>query len=55
MATEIVNFETQGPQYDSNAEELLQARKLDRLAETISKRAQETERRYDQQHDIFTK
>jgi hypothetical protein len=55
MPTEINNPETPGPQDDAPAEELRQARKLDGIAERMSKRAQETERRYDQEHDIFTK
>jgi hypothetical protein len=55
MPTEINNPETPGPQEDATAEELRQARKLDGIAESMSKRAQETERRYDQEHDIFTK
>jgi hypothetical protein len=55
MSTEIKNPETPGPQDDATAEELRQERKLDGIAERMSKRAQETERRYDQEHDIFTK
>jgi hypothetical protein len=55
MPAEINNPETPIAKGDSSAVELQEKRKLDRIAETMSKRARETEQRYDQEHDIFTK
>jgi hypothetical protein len=42
-------------QDDLNASETTNEETLDRIADEVAQRAARTERRYDQDHDIFTK
>jgi hypothetical protein len=46
---------TPGPQEDLSASETTNEKQLDRIADEVAKRAERTEQRYDQDHDIFTK
>ena len=40
---------------DSSASEVLEQQEIERIAGKAAKRAEETEKLYDEEHDIFTK
>ena len=46
---------TPGLKDDFSASETTNEEQLDRIANEVAKRAERTEHRYDQDHDIFTK
>jgi hypothetical protein len=46
---------TPNQQVDFNASETTDEKALDRIADEVAERAESTEHRYDQDHDIFTK
>jgi hypothetical protein len=54
MTDEINDPEIPAEENDSSAADVQEQRKLDRIAERASKRAGETEKRYDHEHGIFT-
>lgn len=54
MSDEIIHLEIEAENNDSNALEVREERFLDRIADKAAKRAEETEKRYDSEHGIFT-
>lgn len=55
MAAEINNPEKPIERNDSGASNIQEEQKLERIADRAAKRGEETERRYDNEHDIFSK
>jgi hypothetical protein len=55
MTSEIDNPETPKEKNDSGVSEVREQQTIHRIADKLSKRAAATERRYDAEHDIFTK
>jgi hypothetical protein len=55
MTTEINETETPRQNDESSDVKVRERRDLDHIADRAAKRAEETERRYDGEHDIFTK
>jgi hypothetical protein len=55
MTVETNNSEIPEEKNDSNASNAYEQQSPDRIADRFSRRAVETERRYDEGHDIFTK
>jgi hypothetical protein len=55
MTAEPNNPEIPKETNDSGAPDVREQQILDRIADKFSKRAVETERRFDREHDIFTK
>ena len=55
MPAEINNPEIPIKKNDPSASEVQEQLILDRIADKAAKRGEETEKRYDEQHDIFTK
>ena len=53
MGSRIDN--TPATQHDVSASETTNEKQLDRIADEVAERAERTEERYDQDHDIFTK
>ena len=55
MPAEINNPEIPKEKNDSSASDVEEQQKLDRIADKAARRGEEAERRYDGEHDIFTK
>jgi hypothetical protein len=55
MTAEINNPEIPMEEKDPNALDAQEQQNLDRIADKAAKRAEEREKRYDEEHDIFTK
>jgi hypothetical protein len=55
MAAEMNKSESEMEKNETSAPEVVEQEELERLAEKAARRAGETERHYDMEHDIFTK
>jgi len=54
MPAEISNPEIPAEKNDSSAADVREQQFLDRIADSAAKRAEETEKHYDEAHGIFT-
>jgi hypothetical protein len=55
MPAEINNPESPIEKNDSSASDTLEEQKIERIANKAARRAEEREKRYGEEHDIFTK